>query len=79
MDLTQVQNALGLSLPIAWGLAAIGTGLGIGVAVSSALKALGRQPAMFGKILILMILGCALVETIMLYVIMLTYPLISKL
>ena len=82
MDLVQsvqsAQNYLDLGLPFSWGLAALGAAIGIGIAVSAALKALGRQPEMFGKILILMILGCALVETIMLYVIMLTYPLISK-
>jgi len=73
-----LKDALALSLPLCWGIAAIGTALGLGMSVKAALKALSRQPEMFSKILILMILGCALVETIMLYIIMLTYPLISK-
>jgi len=76
MDLV---NALKITVPLVWAVASIATAFCIGAAVKSALSALTRQPEMFGKILILMILGCALIETIMLYIIMLTYPLISKL
>jgi F-type H+-transporting ATPase subunit c len=71
--------AVSLSLPICLGLTALGVGLGLGNAVSSALQALGRQPDAIGKIMTLMLLGCALIETIIFYVLgFMVFPLIGK-
>jgi F-type H+-transporting ATPase subunit c len=61
MDST-VGLTLGMSLAV--GLAALGVALGLGRAVSSALDALGRQPDAMGKILTVMLTGCALIEAI---------------
>ncbi len=71
--------ALALGLPISLGLAALGVGTGLGNAVASALQALGRQPDATGKIMTLMLLGCAVIETIIFYVLgFMIFPLIGK-
>jgi F-type H+-transporting ATPase subunit c len=44
------QATLGLALPIGLALAAIGSGIGLGRAVGSAMDAMGRQPEAAGKI-----------------------------
>jgi F-type H+-transporting ATPase subunit c len=71
--------ALAFSLPIGLGLTALGVGVGLGNAVSSSMQALGRQPDAMGKIMTLMLLGCALIETIIFYVLgFMLFPLIGK-
>ena len=44
------------------GLAAIGAGLGIGLIGAKAAESTGRNPAAFGKVLVIAILLAALVE-----------------
>lgn len=55
--------AVGLGLP----LAAIGASLGQGIAVSSGLQAMGRQPEAGGQILTGMIIGLAFIEALVIY------------
>jgi len=62
------QSMLALSAPLAVGLAAIGSGLGIGKAVCSAMEAIGRQPEAAGKIQTAMIIGAAFIEALTIYV-----------
>jgi len=62
-----VGTAFALSGPMGVGLAALGSGIGIGLAVKGALEALGRQPQMSGKILTNMIIGAALIEALTVY------------
>ncbi len=49
------------------GLAAIGAGLGLGMAVSKAMDAIARQPEAAAKIQGAMIIGCALIEALAIY------------
>ncbi len=63
-----VATALSLSVPIGLGLAALGSGMGLGRAAGSALEALGRQPEAQGKILLMMMIGCAFIEAITIFV-----------
>ena len=49
------------------GVAAIGAGLGIGIAPAHACDAVARQPEASGKINSTMILGCALAEATAIY------------
>ena len=60
-------NTLGLGLPLGLGLAAIGSGLGLGKAVSGAMEAMGRQPDASDKIQLSMIIGCAFIEALTIY------------
>lgn len=61
------QTALAFALPLGVGIAAIGSGLGLGRAVGSAMEAMGRQPEAAAKIQLGMIIGCALIEALTIY------------
>jgi len=70
---------LGLALPIGLGLAAIGSGLGLGKAVGSAMSAMGRQPEAIGQIQVAMIIGCAFIEALTIYALIVVIMLMGKL
>ena len=61
------QSMLAWALPMGVGLAAVGSGLGLGRAVGSAMEAIGRQPEASGKIQTAMIIGAALIEALTIY------------
>jgi len=52
---------------LAIGLGAIGAGAGIGNAASGACKAVGRNPGVQGKIMMTMLVGMAMAESIAIY------------
>lgn len=56
--------AIGAAVAVLCGL---GAGLGIGIATSHAVDAVARQPEASGKIMTLLILGCALSEATAIY------------
>jgi F-type H+-transporting ATPase subunit c len=58
---------IGLALPLGLGIAALGSALGLGRAVGSAMEAIGRQPEAATKIQTAMIIGCALIEALTIY------------
>lgn len=62
------KTAIALSLPIGLGLAAVGSALALGKAVSSAMESMARQPELQPKIFLSMIVGCAFIEAITIYV-----------
>ena len=70
--------ALSLSLPLSLGLAAFGSALGLGRAVGAAMEATARQPEASGKILVNMMAGCALIEALTLYVLIVVFVLSGK-
>lgn len=57
--------SLGAALAI--GIAALGGALGQGKTASAALEAIGRNPSAQGKIFVPMIIGLALIESLVLY------------
>lgn len=57
---------LGIAAAVAV-LCGIGAGIGIGVATGHAVDAVARQPEASGKIMTLLILGCALAEATAIY------------
>ena len=61
------QAMLGLALPLGLGIAAIGSGIGLGRAVGSAMEAIGRQPEASAKIQLAMIIGAGLLEALTIY------------
>ncbi len=72
------QAMLALSLPLGIGFAAIGSGIGLGRAVGSALEAIGRQPDAYGKIQTAMIIGAALIEALTIYALVTMFLLQGK-
>jgi len=56
-----------LAVGLAMGLGAIGPGIGIGILVSKALEAIGRNPDASNKIQTNMILGMVFAEAIAIY------------
>ena len=72
-------NILGLALPIGLGMAAIGSGLGLGKAIEGGMNAMGRQPEAIGQIQTAMIIGCAFIEALTIYALIATILLRGKL
>jgi len=60
------------------GLAALGTGLGIGLLASKAMEGIARQPEAAGSIRTSMIIAIAFVEAISLYALVVSLILITK-
>ena len=59
---------LALTVPLALGLAAVASAFGLGRAVAAALEAIARQPEAGGRIQTVMIIGCAMIEALTIYV-----------
>ena len=55
------------------GFAALGCGIGIGIAVNGALQAMGRQPSMLGQLQTAMIIGAAFIEALTIYALVATF------
>ncbi|MEP0813254.1 MAG: ATP synthase F0 subunit C [bacterium] len=55
------------------GIAALGSGIGIGIAVNGALQAMGRQPSIQGQLQTSMIIGAAFIEALTIYALVATY------
>lgn len=72
------QTALSLTLPLAVGIAAFGSALGLSKAVSSAVEAMGRQPEAAGRIQTGMIIGCAFIEALTIYALLVVLILQGK-
>lgn len=72
------QSMLAWALPMGVGLAAVGSGLGLGRAVGSAMEAIGRQPEAAGKIQTAMIIGAALIEALTIYALVVFFILSGK-
>ena len=73
-----VGTALALAAPLAVGLAALGSGIGLGFAVGGAMEAIGRQPEASGKILTIMIIGAALIEALTIYALIVFFIVLGK-
>ena len=72
------QAVLAFSLPMSLGIAALGSALGLGKAVAAAMEAIGRQPEASGKILVNMMAGCALIEALTIYALIVVFVLMGK-
>ena len=72
------QVMLAISLPLSLGLAAFGSALGLGKAVAAAMEATARQPEASAKILVSMLAGCALIEALTIYALVVVFSLAGK-
>jgi F-type H+-transporting ATPase subunit c len=71
-------DLLGLA-PLGVGIAAIGSALGLGRAIGSAMEAMGRQPEAIPQIQVAMIIGCAFIEALTIYALLVVILLMGKL
>ena len=78
MGFPNFATALAYSLPLAIGLAAIGSGIGLGLTGKGGLDAMGRQPEAAGKLQTAMILGLAFSEALTIYAFVTMFILSSK-
>ena len=69
---------LALTVPLALGVAALASAFGLGRAVSAAMEAIARQPEAGGQIQTTMIIGCALIEALTIYVLVIAFVLQGK-
>ncbi len=76
MDAT---GLIALSMAIAIGLSAIGSGIGQGLATARATESMARQPEMAGGIRTTLILGLAFMETLTIYGLLIALMLYSQL
>ncbi len=64
---------LGLALGLGMALAAFGGALGQGRAIGAAVDAVARQPEAGGRIQVMMIIGLALIETLVIYMLLICF------
>lgn len=69
---------LGLGAALAIGLSALGGGIGQGRAAGSALEGIARNPQASGKIFVPMIVGLALIESLVIYGLLVAFQLSGK-
>lgn len=69
---------LAFAVPIGLGIVAFGSAWGLGKAVSAAMDATDRQPEASTKVLINMAVGCALIEALTIYALLLSFNLADK-
>ena len=74
----EYRAVLALTVPLALGLAAMASAFGLGRAVSAAMDAIARQPEAGGQIQTTMIIGCALIEALTIYVLVIAFVLQGK-
>ena len=65
----------GLAAALAIGLAAFGGALGQGKAAATALDGIARNPSASGKIFVPMIIGLALIESLVIYALLIAFRL----
>ncbi len=67
-----------LGAAVGIGLAALGTGIGMGFLVGKTVEAMARQPEMAGDLKTTMLIGVAFVEALALYALVVSFLLIFK-
>jgi F-type H+-transporting ATPase subunit c len=70
---------LGLGAGLGIGLAALGGGIGQGRTAGSALDGISRNPGASGKMFVPMILGLVLIESLVIYALLISFQLVGKL
>jgi F-type H+-transporting ATPase subunit c len=73
---TNIGVAIGAGIAI--GVGALGGALGQGRAVGAALEGIGRNPGSADKIFVPMIIGLALIESLVIYALLIAFILVGK-
>lgn len=69
---------IALAAGLGIGIAALGGGMGQGKAAAAALDGIARNPGASGKIMTPMILGLALIESLVIYALVISFMLLGK-
>jgi F-type H+-transporting ATPase subunit c len=69
---------IALAAGLGIGIAALGGGIGQGKAAAAALDGIARNPGASGKIMTPMILGLALIESLVIYALVISFMLLGK-
>ncbi len=72
------KSIMDLGVAVALGAAAFASAISLGIAVSAAMGAIGRQPEASNKIMTNMIIGCAFIEAITIYVLVFAFMYAGK-
>jgi F-type H+-transporting ATPase subunit c len=72
------KTAMDLGVAMALGVAAFASAISLGIAVAAAMGAIGRQPEASNKIMTSMIIGCAFIEAITIYVLVFAFMYAGK-
>ena len=72
------RGLIGLGAGLGMGIAAAGAGIGQGTAVASALESIGRNPNSADRLFQPMIIGLALIESLAIYALLITFILQGK-
>ena len=75
----EVKKFVGLACGLAIGIAALGGGIGQGIAISKGLEGIARNPEAQPKIFVAMIVGLALIESLVIYALVISFLLYGKL
>ena len=70
---------IALATGLAIGVAALGGGIGQGIAVRGAMEGIARNPGASGKIMTTLIIGLALIESLVIYALVISFILQGKL
>ena len=75
---TEAKKNLGLALGLGLAIAAFGGALGQSNAIAKAVDAVARQPEAGGRIQGMMIIGLALIETLVIYMLLICFMMMGK-
>lgn len=70
--------SLAIGSALAIGIAVVGGALGQGRAIASAMEGIGRNPGSSEKIFVPMIIGLALIESLVIFALLIAYMLMDK-
>lgn len=76
---SSVKQAAALAAGIGLGIAALGGALGQGKGLAAALEGIARNPGASGKILTPMLIGLAMIESLVIYSLVISFLLLNKL
>ena len=74
-----VKSAIAIASGFAIGVAAFGGGMGQGRAIAAGLEGIARNPGASGQIMTPMIVGLALIESLVIYALVIAFMLYAKL
>lgn len=70
--------SLAIGSALAIGIAVVGGALGQGKAIASAMEGIGRNPGSSEKIFVPMVIGLALIESLVIFALLIAYMLLGK-